>query len=697
MAEPIIYKLESWYKSVRQISPNLRNDLISLKLRIESKKDLNHLESQILRDINKAESALSQIQSGSKYNLSQLDLVKNRLESLNASLRQYRENRRLGPEENRLLDRVKKTIDNALENKIEVEKKSAPEKKDLTPASYNKLEDITRDQILSRQCKVDCFSYERRIPLEEVTGKPTAKSESERVDARPRSENQYPASGLLTSAIDAFITRDLARSLSTAPALTNTVIQDLVAGLNAELIRLLSQTKTEFTCNVTYLDSPKGFRIEMNGKLSEGEIVGSTRKLIEANHEERIPLLTKAAHQLIEKEPGHKAEILRLVAEIVNPNASSLDPADIIRTIVSDAVSNQSDAKIEMAKSMLDKLSPTAIPALLDEHQRAVATNQDATKQLLESLILGLAQKIINQAKESAQINLFGKSKIEKDIPTLVVLANQQRLPENLDLLTARSLLGLVREAQNCVDVVGIKSLARTQKKLEAAEMRRNKVGNRAKANQTSRTAKAEPSLTKIVDARKALQELVRTAETANLSIPKTINYVIGNVYAGLAGITAQPQKRTSLPFEATTNFEETRATSSLKRVLAALEADIAKAVGRDASTAARRLVLAAEILLYGIVMRRVKAEIARFDEIIKAIKRNKKFLKGLLANINEGNDEAVINIVDNLILQADKLSYHKGGYDEADLNQALETIIKLGNEPKEVLHKTPDIYTMAA
>ncbi len=626
------------------------------------------------------------IQPGSKHNPAELKLPKNRLEVPNALLKQSGKNRRLNPEnrllDNRLLDRANKAIDNT---------------KELTPASYNKLEDITRDQILSRQCKVDCFSYERKIPLEEVTGKPAAKSESERVEARPRSENQYPASGLLTSAMDAFITRDLARSLSTTPALTNTVIQDLVAGLNAELIRLISQTKTEFTCTVTYQASQKGFRIEMSGKLSESEIVGSTRKLIEANHEERLPLLAKAANQLIEKGPEHKAEILRLVSEIVNPKASSLDPAEIIRTIVSDVVSDQSEAKIEMAKNMLGKLSPAAIPALLDEYQHAVAANHPVATQLLEPLILGLAQNIIKQANELSQINLIGKSKTEKDIPTLVVLANKHRLPENLDILTARSLLELVREAQNCVDVVGIKSLARTQKRLQAAEMRRNKSANRTRVQQAVRTTKSEPSLTKIVNARKALQELVRTAETANLSIPKTLYYVIGNVYAGLAGITAQPQKRAILPFEATTNFEETRATSSLKRVLAALEADIAKAVGRDASTAARRLVLAAEILLYGIVMRRVKAELARFDEIIKAIKKNKKFLKGLLANINEGNDEAVINIVDNLILQADKLSYHKGGYDEVDLNQALETIIKLGNESKEVLPKTPDIYAMAA
>jgi len=618
------------------------------------------------------------IQPGSKHNPAELKLPKNRLEVPNASLKQYGKNRRLNPEnrllDNRLLDRSNKAIDNT---------------KELTPASYNKLEDITRDQILSRQCKVDCFSYERKFPLEEVTGKPTAKSESERVEARPRSDNQYPASGLLTSAMDAFITRDLARSLSAAPALTNTVIQDLVAGLNAELIRLLSQTKTDFTCSVTYQDSQKGFRIEMSGKLSESAIVGSTRKLIEANHEERIPLLAKAANQLIEKEPEHKAEILRLVSEIINPNASSLDPADIIRTIVSDAVSNQSEVKIEMAKSMLEKLSPAAIPALLDEYRHAVAANHPIAMQLLEPLILGLAQNIINQANELSQI--------KKDIPTLVVLANKHKLPENLDILTARALLELVRESQNCVDVVGIKSLARTQKRLEAAEMRRNKSAKRANLQQTVRTAKPEPSLTKIINARKALQELVRTAVTANLSIPKTIYYVIGNVYAGLAGITAQPQKRAILPFEATTNFEETRATSSLKRVLAALEADIAKAVGRDSSTAARIMVLAAEILLYGIVMRKVKAELARFDEVIKAIKKNKKFLKGLLDNINGGNDEAVINVIDNLILQADKLSYHKGGFDEADLNQALERIIKMKNEPKEVLHKTPDIYTMAA
>jgi len=105
---------------------------------------------------------------------------------------------------------------------------------------------------------------------------------------------------------------------------------------------------------------------------------------------------------------------------------------------------------------------------------------------------------------------------------------------------------------------------------------------------------------------------------------------------------------------------------------------------------------LAAEILLYGIIMRRVKADLARMDEIIKAIKKHKKFLKGLLNNLQNGNDEEVISAIDNLILQVDKISFYKDGFDEEDINKALETIMILENSQKEILPKSPTIFSMA-
>ena len=83
-------------------------------------------------------------------------------------------------------------------------------------------------------------------------------------------------------------------------------------------------------------------------------------------------------------------------------------------------------------------------------------------------------------------------------------------------------------------------------------------------------------------------------------------------------------------------------------------------------------------------------------DEIIKAIKKHKKLLKGMIDNIKNGNEEDTVNMIDNLILQVDKLSLLKNGFDEEDLNQALETVLTLEGAKKEVSLKLAEVYSTA-
>lgn len=658
---PIRFNKALFRIELRRSSSILKNDLKPYTDQLQKEINRNPFGSSRKVELKKqAEILISSLELQEKRELSDAELseLRTRLNDQKSSLDQYLKTSQLSPDEVRQINKIKNKIEKLLkepQNEAKNEIKSKPTTD--TSDRLSKHENITRDQILSRQSKAEPFAYERDFHLNELISKSAEKSGKS--ESQLRQQNLLPASSLLTSTMDRFITRELTRSINATPAISNITIQNLVSGLNAELSRLLSQPKAEFTCRIVYEELQHRFGIQISGKLSEAEIVKSINQVIADKPGEKLPLLFEAASQLIDRNPEDKADILRLVSEILNPK----------QTVLTSAV----------------------IPALLADHT-AAGTNNPIVNKVIEPVIIGLAQNIINQANETASINMVGKSKTEQDIPTLIVLANRNNLPAQLNINTARALLEMMKEAQECMKLVGVKNLDRAKNRIEASQKRRNKATNPSTMQNQVRKTKTEPSLTKIVNARKALQELVRTAETANLAIPKTLYYVIYNIYAGLAGLTPQMQKRTILPFE-TANFEESRATSSLKQVLAALEADI---VGRDPSNQARRLVLAAEILLYGIIMRRVKADINKVDEIIKAIKKHKKLLTGLIENIKNGNEENTVDFIDNLIMQADKLSTLKNGFDEEDLNQALETVLTLAGAKKEVSLKSAEVYSTA-
>ena len=189
--------------------------------------------------------------------------------------------------------------------------------------------------------------------------------------------------------------------------------------------------------------------------------------------------------------------------------------------------------------------------------------------------------------------------------------------------------------------------------------------------------------MSRTVRSRKALRELIQNAEDANLLIPKHLFYIIGNHYAGLAGLKSINDPKVAQPYQSQQQAPESRATSSLRRVLAAMEADLARAVSRSAPVSSQAAVtassLSAEVLLYGLVMRRVRAEIEKAEEMIQVLR--KKGLLGMLVKaVQQGEADSVIDFINNVAMQAELLSPNSE-LTEASISGAIERIIEADNQ----------------
>ncbi|MBN2057219.1 MAG: hypothetical protein JW782_00255 [Candidatus Saganbacteria bacterium] len=383
-------------------------------------------------------------------------------------------------------------------------------------------------------------------------------------------------------------------------------------------------------------------------------------------------------------------------------------------------------AATELAATILSQSAREALPVLLKEHAKVARTNPTAraaleqviaqvsqtsaareyvmaafakgeTQPLVSSeighkVVVQTVQAIMAEARQqqtqakAASASLKSRSQQEQltAISQMIASANYAKLPsEQLTIKTARAFLEFVAQTQKVIKIIGPRNLS----KLEKIEAKQSKQPVRSTPlGGKSARKKAPAKMSRTVRSRQALRELIQNAEDANLLIPKHLFYIIGNHYAGLAGLTGIRDRKVMRPYEANERAPEARATSSLRRVLAAMEVDLARAVSRNtvapaATTTASSL--SAEVLVYGLVMRRVRAEIEKADEMIKALKKH-GLLGMLVKAVQEGEADSVIDFINNVAMQAELLS-RDSELTEASLSAAIERIIEADTQPEAI------------
>jgi hypothetical protein len=471
------------------------------------------------------------------------------------------------------------------------------------------------------------------------------------------------------------------------------------------------------TCQLVYDKKGNVVRIEISGKVKAVEtarelvasrpaeilpiITEAALRLIEKNPGSQ-PEIVKFISEIL-AQPGAKpvaapaAETAAKpipVQSVNSPLSWATEPVlhEIIRSLITEPKAIV-ESHFDIARTILERSPEAALPMLLKEH---AAAKEPAVRAALESLTLEVARsaegqkcvlnafakgeekplisseighKVIIQTVQNmikaaspqpvakaAEISLKGKDSTEQlvQISQLVATANKLKItPEGMKLSTAQSFLRLVAQTQRVIRLIGNKSLSRLEKRMNAKEKPAiSSASSWNKAGRSTRRARvAQKSRT--VNSRHALRELVQNAEESKLAIPKELFYIIGNHYAGLAGLTGIKDNRVMLPYEAAGKSEESTYASSLRRVLNVLEAELGRVTaGKTSQAAARISALSAEILVYGLIMRRVKAQIERADEIIKALKK-KGYLSQMITAVKEGNFEGVIDFIDKFTLEA--------------------------------------------
>ncbi|MGB9613395.1 MAG: hypothetical protein ACPL4K_04380 [Candidatus Margulisiibacteriota bacterium] len=156
----------------------------------------------------------------------------------------------------------------------------------------------------------------------------------------------------------------------------------------------------------------------------------------------------------------------------------------------------------------------------------------------------------------------------------------------------------------------------------------------------------------KIKERALAIRKVLDAARDYNFVLPRQIFEFL---YAGLAGVSplaarSDVPRTLALP-------PESPAASSLRRIAAALEAQAGRAVARkDPTSWSRVFTLSAQAFLYGTIMRLVRGNLRKVDEIIKALKEKRK-LALVIKMIRRGEIESAIEEIATEVLLLDLLN----------------------------------------
>lgn len=545
-----------------------------------------------------------------------------------------------------------------------------------------------------------------------------------------------------------------------------------------------SAESERITVRVVYDTKGKPVRIEIAGKMRETELAETARQALKEKPVETLPILVETAIRLMEKKPEYRTEILQFVSktlsqvlpgeidsvrtmpspspsgklataraaatstpaaeavleEIINvlivapEKSSQILPSGQSVTVVNvkPEARAQREARIEVARAILQNSPETALPVLIKTHARAsrVEPQQEAVKQIVaevteklvqteegqkyvlaafaegkqkplvssqtvghkaiiqtvQNIVAGVAAKNKTRAKtqvQAAAANFSGKSRAEQltQISQMVASVNSVKLaPMRLTIKTARAFLEFTALAQKCFELMGEKTLVQAEK--QAAQVQKEKRRKSTPIELRPATAKKRAAATKPaarqaanpknIEGRKALRELLRIADEFGFKLPNEIHALIGNHFAAMAGFTGITDNKILSSYQAAQTPAEARNTAVMRRVLEVLEAQMVRpaARGEVPQATARISIQVAVHIVNGIILARVKLDKKRFTEIIEALKRRAGYLSAMVSAIEEVNREGVVAFVDNLVLQAEKR-----GYTPENLDQILDEI----------------------
>lgn len=439
-----------------------------------------------------------------------------------------------------------------------------------------------------------------------------------------------------------------------------------------------SAESERITVRVVYDTKGKPVRIEIAGRMREPELAETARQALKEKPVETLPVLVETAIRLMEKKPEYRSEILQFVSKTLSQvvpgetetvrTATTSTPAaeavleEIINTLIvapektsqvlpsgqSVTVVNvkpeaqaQRDARIEVARAILQKSPEAALPILLKAHARAsrIDPQQEAVKrivaevtenlvqteggqkyvlaafaqgkqkplvasqalghkaiiQTVQNIITGVTAKDKARAKtqvQAAAVNFAGKSQSEQltQISRMVASVNRVKLaPVRLTIKTARAFLEFTALAQKCFELMGEKTLVQAEKQVAEAQKERRRKS--APAELRPATAKKRPAQGKTavrqaanpknIEGRKALREMLRIADEFGFKLPNEIHALIGNHFAAMAGFTGINDKKILSSYQAAQTPAEARNTAAMRRVLEVLEAQMVRPAAR--------------------------------------------------------------------------------------------------------------------
>lgn len=390
------------------------------------------------------------------------------------------------------------------------------------------------------------------------------------------------------------------------------------------------------------------------------------------------------------------------------------------------AAQNHFTAKLEMVQAVLEQLPQAALPVLLREHARAASSNPRVAEKVIAPLIQATVK---TEAGKDYVLHVFSRGAERELVATAigrkVILQTVQHISEKAPMLRGHPAQPIaLTEVAPLVAAANKASLAPAEITVEKAQAFLRLVTETQKnltliqpAKTTRRSIRPRPAAVadypsartpgyrrmnlqprlsslqrgKLTEASKSVRALLSAAQESGLALPETIKSAL---YSGLANLT---------PFSPQTppaNFSlagESRAASSLKRVLAVLESQLVRpaSLSLPASDLVRTFSLSAQALLYGLIMRLVKGKISEVEDIVEAL-RKKKQLGRLVKDVEEGLTAEAVEAIDRLILLADRLSRYQG-YDEKALSEALEIMIALEKAEVELKIPAPEISLIAA
>lgn len=456
-------------------------------------------------------------------------------------------------------------------------------------------------------------------------------------------------------------------------------------------------------------------RVEVISRLTKTEVLKTTADLIRVSPREAISTLVESAAEVLVNDPNARVEVLTTIAEtsrmlFSNNRTGETTAKEIVRDLVytlkndapsflpdssaseTPATNQNSTASVKSAviTSIFSEMPGSALPILLTEHanlstlgennfvkkvlepiMRELATTENGQKHLLNVFGQGKSQSLINSDIGKQLVLECAKSILSRitissisnssspkprttvdynSIIELIVSANQSLFKtENLTIKSALAFMDLLAKIQRAMDPVVTKDIRKASKiSQRISELTSVEPGSRKQKVLVQRFVQKALRDGKIRERAKAIRQVLNAARDYNLVVPRQ---VFGYLYAGLAGINPLLVK-SDIP-RTYTLPPESAAASSLRRIAAALEAQASRAVARkDPVSWSRVFTLSAQAFLYGTIMRLVRGNLKKVDEIIKALKEKRK-LTQVIKLIKKGEIEsATEEIAEEILIQ---------------------------------------------